>query len=153
MRLEPLYMLRFRYPEDWQVDLTGPGGKEEQHFYIAEGTCSGSIAGRFRAANHPRRRTDRTFVTDLQGVIETADGAVIMVDIHGYGRPYPQGRRQFVGAVWHLSEHENYKRLNDVVCTLAGEVRVPDIPAERLQQIDVELVCDVSELIWEAPAG
>lgn len=151
MQLKPLYQVRFRYPEDWQVDLKGTAGVEEQHFYIAEGICTGTIAGRFRGANHPRRRTDRTATPDFQGVIETEDGATIMFDYQGYGRAYPPGRRQIVGAAWHLSDHEKYQRLNDVVCVLAGEVRTPDKPPEELKQIDVELVCDVSELVWEAP--
>jgi hypothetical protein len=151
LQLKPLYTLRFRYPENWDVELDGPNGKEEHHFYIAEGTCTGAISGRFRGANHPRRRTDLTFVTDLQGVIETDDGAVLTCDIQGYGRAYPKGRRQFVAAVWHISADEKYRWLNDVVCVLSGEVRVPDIPPDRLKQIDVELVADVSELVWEAP--
>jgi hypothetical protein len=76
-----------------------------------------------------------------------------MVDFKGYGRAYPVGRRQVVGAVWHMSDHEKYRRLNDCICVLAGEVRVPtDIPVEQLKQADVELVFDVSELVWEAPA-
>jgi hypothetical protein len=32
-------------------------------------------------------------------VIETDDGAMIMMEWHGYGRAYPVGRRQIVGAV------------------------------------------------------
>lgn len=86
-------------------------------------------------------------------MIETSDGAVIMFDYRGYGRAYPPGRRQIVGAAWHLSDHHKYKWLNDVVCALAGEVRVPDKSPEQLKQIDVELVIDVSELVWEAPAA
>ena len=153
MRLEPLYTLRYRYPDGWEVTLTGELGKEEHDFFFAEGSCSGGIKGRFRGANHPRRRADRSFAMDMQGFIETDDGALIMVDFKGYGRAYPVGRRQVVGAVWHLSDHESYKRLNDCICVLAGEVRVPtNIPAEQLKQADVELVFDVSELVWEAPA-
>jgi hypothetical protein len=72
-------------------------------------------------------------------VIETDDGATIMFEWHGYGRAYPVGRRQVVGAVFHLSDHERYERLNDVVCVCTGEVRA----AAR------ELVVDVAELIWE----
>jgi hypothetical protein len=151
MQLKPLYTVRFRYPEDWEVTLSGPAGKEEQLFFIAEGTCTGTLSGRFRGANHPRRRTDHTATPDFQGVIETHDGATIMFDYQGYGRAYPPGRRQIVGAAWHLSDNEKYKWLNDVVCVLAGEVRVPDKPIAELKQIDVELVCDVSELVWEAP--
>ena len=152
MQLKPLYSVRFRYPADWSVELNGPAGKEEQSFFIAEGTCTGKLAGRFRGANHPRRRTDLTFVTDFQGVIETEDGATVVFDYQGFGRAYPRGRRQIVIAAWHTSNHESYKWLNDAICVGAGEVRVPDMPPEKLTQIDVELVIDVSELVWEAPA-
>ena len=144
MRLKPLYTVRFRYPEGRDVVLTGEGGREEQHFYFAEGTCTGAIAGRFRGANHPRRRTDLTFVPDFQGFIETDDGALIMFDYQGYGRAYPKGRRQIVGAAWHMTEHEKYRWLNDAICVLVGEV--------RSQQDDVELVLELSELVWEPPA-
>ena len=149
MQLRPLYVVRFRYPEGWQVDLTGPGGKEEHHYYFAEGRCEGEVAGRFRAGNHPRRRADNTFAMNMQGFIETDDDAVIMADYQGYGRAYPPGRRQVVGAAWHVSAHEKYRRLNDAVCAIAGEVRVPD--KEQLAQGDVELVFSVAEVVWEPP--
>lgn len=152
MRLQPLYRLRYHYPDGWEVALSGELGREEHHYYFAEGTCTGVISGRFRGGNHPRRRTDRTFAMDMQGFIETEDGATIMVDFQGYGRAFPVGRRQVVGAAWHLTDHETYRRLNDAVCAVAGEVRVPpSIPAGELKQADVELVFDISELIWEAP--
>jgi hypothetical protein len=150
--LKPLYSVRFHYPEDWAVELIGPAGKEEHLFFLADGVCTGTLAGRFRGANHPRRRTDLTFATDFQGVIETEDGATVMFDYQGYGRAYPKGRRQIVGAAWHVSDHAKYRRLNDVVCVLAGEVRWPDKPPEQVAQVEVELVIDVSEMVWEAPA-
>jgi hypothetical protein len=136
VRFEPLYRIRFGYPEGWEISL---GGDWEQHFYIAEGRCDGEITGHFRGANYPFRRTDGTFRPDFRAVIETDDGATIMFEWHGYGRAYPAGRRQVVGAVFHLSDHERYKRLNDVVCVCTGEVRAA--PGE--------LVVDVAELIWE----
>jgi hypothetical protein len=151
VQLKPLYTVRFIYPEDWGVELSGSGGTESQHFLLAEGTCTGSVSGRFRGANHPRRRTDRTFAMNIQGVIESDDGATIMFDYQGYGRAYPVGRRQIVGAAWHVTDDERYKRLNDSICTLAGEVRWPDKPPEEVKQEEVQLVIDVSELIWEAP--
>ena len=151
MRLERLYQLRYRYTHEWEIGLTGPAGREEQNFFFAEGTTTGKVAGRFRAANHPRRRTDHTYVPDMQGVIETEDGAVIFVDWHGYGRAYPKGRRQIVGAAYHLSEDERYQWLNDLVCVMAGEVRYPDPPPEQYDVSAIELVIDVSELVWEAP--
>lgn len=146
MQLRSLYTVRFEYPEGWDVSLTGPGGTEEQHFYIAEGRCEGTISGRFRAGNYPRRRTDKTFAMDMQGVIQTDDGATIMVDYQGYGRAYPAGRRQVVGAAWHLSESEKYRPLNDSVCVIAGEVR-----REPRRSESARLVFDVAELVWEPP--
>ena len=152
MQLRPLYSVRFRYPEAWDVEVAGPGGVEGQNFLFAEGVCSGAIAGRFRGSNHPRRRTDHTFEMDLQGSIETEDGATIIFDYQGYGRAYPQGRRQVVGAARHLSDHDKYQWLNDSICAISGEVRSPSKPADEIRQGDSELVFDVSELVWEAPS-
>jgi Protein of unknown function (DUF3237) len=71
MKLEPLYRLHFTYPEGWAVGL---GGGWEQHLYVAEGRCDGSISGRFRGADFPRRREDGTFRPDFRAVIETTTG-------------------------------------------------------------------------------
>jgi hypothetical protein len=142
VRLEQLYRIRFTYPEGWKIDL---GGDWEQHFYIAEGRCEGAIRGRFRGANYPRRRSDGTFQPDFRAVIETDDGAAIMFEWHGYGRAYPAGRRQIVGAVFHSSDDVRYQRLNDVICVSAGEVRAS---AEGSS----ELVVEIAELVWEAVA-
>jgi hypothetical protein len=62
---------------------------------------------------------------------------------HGYGRAYPVGRRQVVGAVFHSSDDARYRRLNDVICVCAGEVRAS-------AGAPTELVVDIAELIWEA---
>jgi hypothetical protein len=48
MRLEPLYRIRFAYPESWAVGLDAGW---QQLFFIAEGRCEGSVTGRFRGAN------------------------------------------------------------------------------------------------------
>ena len=143
MRLEPLYRVRFTYPEGWDVKLEGGW---EQHFYLAEGRCEGSIRGRFRGANYPRREgAAGPFRPDFRAVIETEDGATIMFELHGYGRAYPPGRRQIVGAVFHRSDHERYKQLNDAVCVSVGEVRRATDP----NQSGPDLVVDIAELIWE----
>ena len=143
MRLEHLYRIHFSYPESWMVTLEGGW---EQHLFLAEGRCQGSISGRFRGANFPQRRTaSGPFVPDVRAVIETGDGAVIMFELHGYGRAYPPGRRQIVGTVSHLSDSDRYRRLNDVVCVCAGEVRSPEAPGRDRS----ELVIDVAELVWE----
>ncbi len=142
MRIEPLYRIRFTYPENWMVALDGAW---EQHLFLAEGRCQGLIKGRFRGANFPRRQgAAGPFRPDFRAVIETDDGATIMFELHGYGRAYPPGRRQIVGAIFHLSDVEQYRRLNDTVCVCVGEVRAPADPDQ-----EPDLVLDVAELIWE----
>jgi hypothetical protein len=141
MRLEQLYRVRFTYPESWSVELEGGW---EQHLYLAEGSCEGSLSGRFRGANFPRRRTAAgPFCPDIRAVIETDDGATIMFERHGYGRAYPPGRREIVGSVFHLSDSERYRRFNDVVCVCVGVVRAREDSAEA----GPDLVLDVAELV------
>jgi hypothetical protein len=89
------------------------------------------------------------FRPDFRAVIEADDGAVIMVEWHGYGRAYPPERRQIVGSVFHLADREPHRRLNDAVCVCAGEVRASGDPG----QAGPDLVIDVAELIWEPIAG
>jgi hypothetical protein len=85
------------------------------------------------------------FRPDFRAVIETDDGATILFEWHGYGRAYPPGRRQIVGSVFHVSDSDRYRRLNDVVCVCVGEVRSPDDPDRK----SPDLVVDVAELVWE----
>jgi hypothetical protein len=145
MRLEPLYQVRYRQPEGWAVGLAEPGGTEGQYFFLPEGRCTGRIAGHFRGANHPRRRSDGTFLPNFQGVITTDDGAVIYFDYQGYGRAYPPERRQIVATATHLSEHARYRWLNDSLAVGTGEIR-------SLPDGSVELVLEWAELVWEPPA-
>ncbi len=141
-----MYRIRFAYPHGWVVGLEGGW---TQHLFFAEGQCEGMIIGRFRGANFPLRRTEAgPFCPDFRGVIETNDGATIMLELRGYGRAHPAGRRQIVGSVLHLSDSERYRRLNDVVCVCVGEVRAPDDPNDEPSA----LVIDVAELVWEAIA-
>jgi hypothetical protein len=121
-------------------------GGWEQHLFLAEGRCEGAITGRFRGANFPRRQgTAGPFRPDFRAVIETEQGPTIMFELHGYGRAHPVGRRQVVGAIFHSSDADEYRRLNDVVCVCVGEVRAPADPS----QAEPDLVLDVAELIWE----
>lgn len=168
MRLDPLYTLRFFYPQGWSIGLVGKKGTEEDHFYFAEGTCEGRVAGRFRGSNHPHRRTDETFMMNIQGLIETNDSALIMLDYQGYGRSTDRSqelykralaanektsrRRQVVGFARHVTDSEKYRWLNDAVCAIAGEVRAPlETPTDKIKQADVNLVFNVAEVIWESP--
>ena len=132
MRLEPLYRIRFSYVENWEV-----AGPDTQFFGIAEGRCEGGITGRFRGANAPRRRSDDVYLPDFHAVIETEDGATVVIHLTGFGRASGERARQVVGAITHLSADAPYDRLNDAQCVLAAESR------------DKEIVVDVAELIWE----
>jgi hypothetical protein len=78
---------------------------------------------------------------DVQGVIETDDGATIYFDHRGYGRTYPEGRRQVVAVGTHLCGDDRYKWLNDSVAAAVGEVR-------SLDSGGVEIVLDWAEVIW-----
>ncbi len=138
MRLEPLYRMEFDYPQAWSVALAA-GGDEGQHLFLAEGRCEGRLSGSMQGANHPRRRGDGTYCPDFDGVITTGDAATVLFHCGGYGRAYPQGARQIVCWLTHLSDDPGYRWLNDVVCVGTGEVR-PD-----------GLFIDVAELIWEPP--
>jgi len=145
VRLEPLYRVEFTYPRGWSVELHGEHGSEWHDLYIAEGICSGRIAGHMEGANHPRRRVDGTYCPNFQGVIETVDGAEVMFDWRGYGRVYPIGRRQIVVSGTHVSEDDRYRWLNDGLCVGTGEVR------SRPEGDGADLVIEFAELIWEPP--
>jgi uncharacterized protein DUF3237 len=142
VKLVRLYRVRFEYPRGWEIALAGPGSPESQHFYLAEGSCEGRIRGALVGANHPRRRGDRTFEPDFQGIIETEDGAKIFFEYRGYGRAYPEGRRQIVASATHLSDDPRYAWLNDGLAVGTGEVR-------SREGAGVELVIDWSEIVWE----
>jgi hypothetical protein len=141
MKLEPMYRVRFNYPEGWSVRLGEGGSTESRNFFLSVGTCEGRIEGSFRGANHPARRSDGTFLPDFQGVIETTDGATVLFDWRGYGRAYPPGSRQVVCSGLHWSDHERYRWLNDSQAVGVGEVRGGgDVP--------MELVVDWYEVGW-----
>ena len=142
MTLAPLYRVRFEYSQGWHVAFAPPPSAEGQHFFLATGICEGRITGAFKGANHPRRRGDGTFEPNMQGVIETTDGATIFFDHRGYGRAYPAGRRQIVIAGTHVCSDERYKWLNDSIAVGAGEVRVREGQPS-------EVVVEWSEVVWE----
>jgi hypothetical protein len=143
MGLEPLYRVRFSYPESWAAGLDGGW---QQMFFLAGGRCEGLVAGRFRG---PGLAREEGAAGPFRPVIEAGDGAVIMVEWHGYGRACPPERRQAVGSVFHLAGREPCRRLNDAVCVCAGEVRAPGDPG----QAGPDLVIDVAGLIWEPVPG
>jgi hypothetical protein len=131
VRLEPLYRLRFRYPESFRAG--------DERFLIAEGSAEGRVSGRFRAANRARRRADGTYLPALTGAIETDDGAHVLVTLIGVGAPYAEPQGRVVAAILHNADGD-YAWLADLLGVASGEVR------------DKEVVLEVAELVWEPPA-
>ena len=147
MKLRALYRVRFRYLDSWRVDLQGPLGSERSMFLLAQGHCEGRISGSFHGSNFPRRRVDRQFLPEFTGAIDTDDGATILCEYRGFGRPEPPGGREVVLTATHLSDHPRYQFLNDAVCVGAGEVRADDAGEPRAS---TTIVIDIAELVWEA---
>ncbi len=153
MRLRPLYRLRLTFRERWSVSVAGEAGREDQVLTWGEGSAEGEVAGRFRATDYPRRRTDGTVLTDLRGVIETSDGTPILVECHGFGRRHTAeydrlsgGPRQWVVSVTHLSDSSKYRWLNDTLCVGTGHSPQRTGPNPRESP---EFVLDVAELVWD----
>jgi hypothetical protein len=143
MRLESLYSARFSTPDRWSVQLDGAHGIESQSLLFAQGSCEGQVTGSLRAANFPRLRTDDTLTPDFRGVIETNDGAAILFTCHGYVHTAPDGIRQLVGAMTHISDHERYRWVNNVICAVTGVVEA------GANGHGTEVALEISQLIWE----
>jgi hypothetical protein len=131
VRLEPLYVLRFRYPESYRAG--------DELLLFAEGEATGRVTGRFRAANRARRRADGSYLPALNGVIETRDGAHVLLTLAGHGAPRAEPEGRVVAAILHGADGD-YAWLDDVLGVVSGAVR------ER------EVVLEVAELVWESPS-
>ena len=130
------------YPEEWGVNLADPGSTESQWFFIAEGRCEGRIFGRFRGANHPRRRsTERSSPTSRSD--RGCDGATIYFDFGGYGQGLSGRSPADCPAMPGISATTNaIAGCSTMVSVSTGEVRV-------MEGQDTVLVLGTAELIWE----
>ena len=145
MRLEPLYRARFTATDRWSVELSGADGTEAQNLLFVEGRCTGRITGALRASNFPRRRADGVLTPDFRGVVQTDDGATILFTWRGYGITATDGVNRLVGAITHVSDAAQYGWLNTVICAVAGVVE------PRANGAKLDIVLDVSTLVWEPP--
>lgn len=146
MKTEFLYRLKFHYTKSVEpASAEGELGKEDQHFFILEGTVTGKINGTIFGLNHPVRRPDDVFMSDAQASISTDDGATIFVDLKGMG-VHVKGKkyRSYVGPLRHLSSHPNYNWLNKTWTIGSGVVG-----ATALAIGDKETVCDVYTILYE----
>lgn len=134
MRLEPLYRIRFAYPEHYLSR-----GPDTLGLFFAEGRCEGQVNGRFRGLNYARLRSDDVYLPDFHGVIETDDDALLAFHLRGLARKSAYGR-EVTGTIVHTTGSQRYASLNDAVCVFAGEARRDDIRVE------------VAEVVWESVA-
>jgi hypothetical protein len=142
MRLEPLYRATFTTPEAWSVELAGPAGTERQSFPIAEGRCEGRLSGasaaRTTRGGGPTTPSCQTFAASFR------QPAARRCSWHGTDtRGPPRVECASSLAALPMSDDERYRWLNDVVCTLTGEVR------PRSDGSGSDLEYDVAELVWQ----
>ena|SRR5215467_6303287 len=98
MRFEPLYRIRFTYPESWAVVLDGGW---QQMFFVAEGRSEGWGNRPLPWRELPQKQgAEGPFRPDFRAVIEVDDGAVIMFEWHGYGRASPPDAGRSSGRVF-----------------------------------------------------
>ena len=80
-------------------------------------------------------------------MLETDDGATILFTWHGYAHTTSDGVRQLVAAMTHITDHERYRWLNDVICAVAGVIEPqPDGHGS-------EVAIEISQLVWEPDAA
>ena len=79
MTLEPLYRITFSYGEAYRAGA--------HTLLFAEGACAGRLAGRFRGANRARLSSTGAWIPQLEGAVVTEDGATILIELTGRGRP------------------------------------------------------------------
>lgn len=80
-------------------------------------------------------------------MLETDDGATILFTWHGYAHTASDGVRQLVGAMTHVTDHERYRWLNDVICAVAGVIE------PRPDRHGSEVAIEISQLVWEPDAA
>jgi hypothetical protein len=143
MRLESIYTVTFTTPEAWSVEVPSDAGVEGRSFLLAEGRSTGRLSARFRASNFPRRRADGALVPAFRGVLETDDGGVVLFEWQGLAVRGDAGTLRLLGSLVHITDHSEYRWLNDRVCAVEGEVR------RRADGSRSEVVFEVSEMVWE----
>jgi hypothetical protein len=124
MRLEPLFRISMQYADaTWMRQF---GGAEGAGFGQGEGTASGGgFEGTVRWANFPRRREDGVWTPNLRGVVTLADGAELLMSIHGQSveeAPASRGRRAILARIELLAEDDRYRWLNTSFLVAEGEI-------------------------------
>ena len=123
MRLEPFGKLTMRYTlGSWHRPY---GGEEGAGFGTGDGEMTGILEGSAVWSNRPRRREDGVWTPNLSGVVTTADGAQVLIGIHGQSVQEKGGnRRAILARVELTTEAERWRWLN--TCFLVGEGEIDE---------------------------
>ena len=128
MKLTPLGEMDLLYvgPDLGFVDY-GVGGQ----FYAAmEGEWrSDRITGRLRLTNIAQKRADNVNTPTLRGVMETADGAALFVEMNGLSQ-IQEGGRVFVSTLTLRTAHPEYQWTNTLFAVVEGELHGAPKPNE-----------------------
>jgi len=148
VRLEPLCRLSMQYVESaWARPY---GGEEGAGFGTGDGSVSGDVLrGTLRWANYPRRREDGVWTPNVRGVIDTDDGAAILVSMHGQSveQQVDEGFRRAILARLELtSDAEQYRWLNTTFVVAEGEID------EDTEAIWFQAYVCVNDAVEHAPA-
>ena len=102
------------------------GGEEALGFGQGEGSVSGELEGTLVWANYPRRRQDGVWTPNLRGMLRTADGAELLVSMHGQSidEQAPWSRRAILARVELTTDAQPYRWLN--TCFLVGEGEIDE---------------------------
>lgn len=103
--------------------LVRPYGTEEGWGYgEGEGSIKGGkLSGRIRWVSHPRHRGDGSVLPNLDGMIKTEDGAIVLFTLQGKTVWVKGMGRQLLAAMF-ATEDRRYSWLNDSFCVLEGAV-------------------------------
>lgn len=124
MRLEPFGKMTMHYVNaSWQWPYAG---NEALGYGDGDGQLTGEINGTISWANYPRRREDGVWMPNVRGVIKTADGAEILMSVHGQSvaERAPGRRRAILARVELATDAPAYRWLN--TCFLVGEGEIDE---------------------------
>ena len=124
MRLEPLCTITLSYDSHGLTLVRPFGGQEGQGFGTGTGEAIGDrLSGPIRWSNYPRMTDDGVLMPDVRGVIDTADGPVL-IEFHGYSvAPSPDATvRTVTASITFRTESEPYRWLNKVIAVHDGTI-------------------------------
>jgi hypothetical protein len=126
------------------------GGEEGAGWGAGDGTVTGAVlSGRLRWSNSPRRREDGVWTPNVRGVIDTDDGAAILLSMHGQSveQDTEEGlRRAILARIELLTDAEQYRWVNTTFVVAEGEID------EDTEEIWFQAFVCVNDAVAHAPA-